>query len=115
MVFIDNFNVEYRRMKMSHMIADTDEELYKMIDKIGVQKKWKHNDHYDICLSKKKLAIKNGAIEITAFEMGKINYLKKMRKHRNIKPVSLMEDLKKIRSDKDYFQTEKERIRNESS
>jgi hypothetical protein len=94
------------------MIADTDEELYDMVDKIGVHRKWKHNDHYDICLSKRKLAVENGVVEITIKEMAYISYLKKMRKHKNIKPIPLMDDLKKIREDKNYFQVEKERIRN---
>lgn len=63
-VYIDNYRARYGRLIMCHMIADTEKELYDMVDKIGVNRKWKHNDHYDICLSKKKLAIKNGAIEL---------------------------------------------------
>jgi hypothetical protein len=64
MVYIDSYNAQLGRMKMCHMIADTEKELYEMVDKIGVKRKWKHNDYYDICLSKKKLAIENGAIEL---------------------------------------------------
>jgi len=55
------------------MMADTIDELHAMADKIGVARKWfqdhKPYQHYDICLSKKKLAIENGAIEISAREM----------------------------------------------
>lgn len=68
-VYVDNFYVTgmtYRGMKMSHMIADTTEELLDMVDKIGVQRKWiQHRDtpeeHFDIAASKRSLAIENGA------------------------------------------------------
>jgi len=57
------------RMKMSHMMADTTEELLAMCDKIGVQKKWIQDkgtkrEHFDVAMSKRKLAIENGAIEV---------------------------------------------------
>lgn len=59
------------------MIADTTEELLQMVDKIGVQRKWiqyagKYNEHFDISLEKKKLAIANGAKEITMMELGRM-------------------------------------------
>lgn len=53
------------------MIADTVEELHQMADTIGVQRKWYQgppktkNPHYDIALSKRTLAMANGAKEIT--------------------------------------------------
>lgn len=73
MVYVDNYyevtGRNFGRMKMCHMIADTTEELLQMVDKIGVQRKWiQHagtaNEHFDICLSKRKLAVKYGAMEI---------------------------------------------------
>lgn len=72
MVYIDNFNAPFGRMKMCHMVADTTDELLKMVDSIGVQRKWiqypgTYNEHFDICISKKKIAIeKFGAKEITS-------------------------------------------------
>lgn len=68
-VYIDDFEAPYGRMKMCHMIADSTEELLDMCRKIGVDTKWiqypgDSNEHFDICLSKKKLAIKHGAVEI---------------------------------------------------
>lgn len=71
MVYIDNFEAAYGRMKMCHMVADTTEELLAMVDKIGVKRKWiqypgTYNEHFDICLAKKKLALAAGAIEISA-------------------------------------------------
>ena len=69
-VYIDDMNAPFRRMIMCHMIADTEEEVHQMADKIGVARKWYQRNHYDICLSKKKLAIQHGAKEITWRELG---------------------------------------------
>ena len=60
---------QYRRMKMSHMIADTEKELHTMAAKIGVARKWYQGDHYDICLSKRELAVKAGAKEVSMREL----------------------------------------------
>jgi len=54
-----------RRYVFSHMIADSEDELHAMADKIGVDRKWYQGDHYDIAQSKKKLAILAGARPIT--------------------------------------------------
>ncbi len=68
-VYIDNFNAPFGRMKMCHLVADTTDELLRMVDKIGAQRKWiqypgTYNEHFDICLSKKDKAISFGAIQI---------------------------------------------------
>lgn len=68
-VYIDDYNAPFQSMIMCHMIADTREELLAMVDRIGVKRKWIQKmgtcyEHFDICLSKKKLAIKYGAIEL---------------------------------------------------
>ena len=74
---------EYRGMKMSHMIADSTEELLAMVDAIGVQRKWIQypgtpQEHFDIAMSKRSKAIALGAIEITMRELSqKINQRKK--------------------------------------
>ena len=69
-VYVDDMNIPFGRMIMCHMIADSTEELNTMANRIGVARKWIQHpntvrEHYDICLSKKKLAIGLGAIEIT--------------------------------------------------
>jgi hypothetical protein len=74
MVYVDNMEVGFGRMIMCHMVADTQTELFEMVDKIGVQRKWIQNygtnrEHFDICLAKKKLAIKFGAKEISMREL----------------------------------------------
>ncbi len=73
MVYVDNMQSGFGRMIMCHMIADTTAELLDMVDKIGVQRKWiqypnTYNEHFDICLSKRKKAVNFGAKEITMYE-----------------------------------------------
>jgi hypothetical protein len=76
-VYVDDFRSQYRGMVMCHMLADTSAELDAMADKIGVQRKWKQragtfHEHYDICLTKRKIAVKNGAIEVDSRELVRI-------------------------------------------
>lgn len=78
-VYIDNFYEtgagNFGRMKMSHMIADSHEELIEMADKIGVDRKWiqhkgTYREHFDICMSKRRKAIDCGATPINYRELG---------------------------------------------
>lgn len=81
-VYVDDMHLypigQYGRMKMSHLLADTDEELHAMADRIGVARRWwqrppKHSSHYDIALSKRALAVAAGAIEITMRQAAAMN------------------------------------------
>ena len=83
MVYIDDYRAPFRGVSMCHMIADTDEELDEMAAKIGLLPGWKHQGHYDVCLSKKKLAIKLGAKEVTVREIA----LKREELRRHIPPI----------------------------
>lgn len=83
MVYVDDMYKtpigEFRGMKMSHMVADTKEELLQMADAIGVHRKWiqKENtpsEHFDICVSKRAKAIKAGAVEISYRDLGEAIY-----------------------------------------
>lgn len=65
---------------MSHMAADSLDELHEMAEKIGVATKHfqnkKDKPHYDICQQKKTKAIQFGAIEVDdrkIIELYKIN------------------------------------------
>ena len=85
MVYVDNASLPYGRMLMSHMVADTSEELLRMADTIGVARRWLQHagtpkEHFDICLSKRLLAIKAGAIQVTQRELGQ-RFLKLRRGH----------------------------------
>ncbi|MPW16959.1 DUF4031 domain-containing protein [Paraburkholderia sp. CNPSo 3157] len=77
-VYVDDMKAKYGRMVMCHMIADTDEELHAMADRIGVARRWwqappRHDSHYDIALSKRAAAIAAGAVEITWRQCGAMN------------------------------------------
>lgn len=74
-VYVDNMAVRYGRMIMYHLIADTSEELLEMVDRIGVPRKWiQHSgtyaEHFDICKSKRRLAISAGAVPISWRQYG---------------------------------------------
>lgn len=74
-VYVDSMRAPFGRMKMCHMIADTHDELLAMADLIGVDRKWlqdpgTHREHFDIALSKRRLAVAAGAREVTMRELG---------------------------------------------
>lgn len=71
-VCVDDMRATLGRMVMCHMGADTEEELHAMADAIGVHRKWYQGDHYDICLTKRTLAVRLGAKEVTMREMVRI-------------------------------------------
>jgi len=72
MVYVDDMEAGFGRMIMCHMLpssrSDSDiEELHRMAGRIGIVRKWfqdKRIPHYDICKSKRVLAVNAGAIEI---------------------------------------------------
>ncbi|WP_447751700.1 DUF4031 domain-containing protein [Pseudomonas nicosulfuronedens] len=68
-VYVDDMRAPFGRLIMCHMVADTEEELLAMADKIGVARRWHQypgadKSHFDICLSKRALAVAAGAVEI---------------------------------------------------
>lgn len=76
-VYVDDMRAQYGRMVMCHMLADTDEELHAMADRIGVARRWHQksgtpHSHYDICLSKRALAVRLGASEVDRAGVGAI-------------------------------------------
>jgi hypothetical protein len=76
-VYVDDMEAPFGGMVMCHMVADTKEELLSMCDQIGVQRKWIQKEgtvyeHFDICLSKRKLAVRAGAREIDMHGLGLI-------------------------------------------
>lgn len=73
-VYVDDMEADFQpkhapgqRYVMCHMITDdpTFAELHAMADKIGVARKWFQGDHYDVTKTKRALAVKAGASEIT--------------------------------------------------
>lgn len=82
--YVDNMRAPHRGYIMCHLVADTTEELLAMVDKIGVKREYiqdagTYREHFDIALSKKKLALQNGAKQITTRQLGDILRTKKAR------------------------------------
>lgn len=69
-IYVDNYDAPFGSMIMSHMIADSTEELIAMADKIQVSRKWiqkrgTYAEHFDVCKSKRALAVEHGAIVLS--------------------------------------------------
>lgn len=79
-VFVDKAANTLGRMKMSHMLADTEEELHAIAQYVGLRREWFQNHgtpHYDLCQTKKRRAIAAGAIEIGRCEV--VALIRKLR------------------------------------
>ena len=76
-VYVDDMYLhpmgEYKRgnrtYKMSHIVADTREELLAIMKTIGVDPRWiqakgTYKEHFDIAMSMRALAVKAGAVEV---------------------------------------------------
>lgn len=67
---------QYGRMKMSHMWGPDEEELHRMADTIGLNRKWFQKSastpHYDVSMSLRKKAVAAGAVEVTMRQMGRL-------------------------------------------
>lgn len=65
---------------MCHMMADSISELHEMAEKIGLKREWyrpKSSPHYDLSISKRRVAIKLGAIEADGHKI--VELIKKFR------------------------------------
>ena len=70
--YVDAPIYPFGRMLMCHLLADSEEELHQMADRIGVARRWFQDPgkkyrgvpHYDICRSKRALAVAAGAVEL---------------------------------------------------
>lgn len=76
-VYVDYMRAAFGRMMMCHMIADTEDELLAMADRIGVARRWHqhagtYRSHFDIALSKRALAVAAGAKEVTTMDIGRM-------------------------------------------
>lgn len=76
-VYVDDMKAKYGRMIMSHMLADTTEELLAMADKIGLNRKHLQfpgtpKEHFDVSQLYKKKAIESGAVEVDRHFVGKL-------------------------------------------
>jgi Protein of unknown function (DUF4031) len=83
-VYVDSARNGFGRMVLCHMIADTPAELHAMALLIGMRREWYQSPatasfpHYDVSLSRRKIALANGAREIERQELAA--HMKRVRK-----------------------------------
>lgn len=84
-VYVDNARIPFRGMIMSHLQADTDQELHSFAETLGLRRSWfqpgsrPEAAHYDVSESMRVKAIKLGAISETREEGAKRRL--KLRRH----------------------------------
>ena len=81
-VYVDDAKNPFGRLKMSHMIADSQDELFEMAEIIGLDEGWiqhqgEYKEHFDIAQTKRILAISNGAICLSQKELVRKQNLKR--------------------------------------
>lgn len=81
-VYVDDARIQMGRMKMCHMLADTTDELLAMATKIGLshrhlQASGEPNEHFDVSVSYRAKAVREGAIEIDS--RGLVKLIRKKR------------------------------------
>ncbi|WP_448205451.1 DUF4031 domain-containing protein [Azospirillum sp. sgz302134] len=74
-VYVDDWKAPHRGMRMCHLVADSTDELLRMVDRISVARRWIQHpgtaeEHFDVALSKRELAIAAGAVPITWRQYG---------------------------------------------
>ena len=73
-VYVDDYEGRLGRMIMSHMIADSSDELVQMALWIGLRRDWIQHagtwkEHFDVSKTKRAAAVKRGAIGVTARQL----------------------------------------------
>lgn len=77
-VYVDAARHPLGRMVMCHMFSPHADALHDMADRIRVKRKWFQDPdvmpkvswpHYDICQSKRALALTCGAVEVDRYQM----------------------------------------------
>ena len=80
MLYVDHLRIPFGRMLMSHLVADTQEELRDAARKLGLQQHIQYpggrKEHLDLSESKRIEAIRMGAKEVTAREIVRIQQAK---------------------------------------
>ena len=82
-VYVDDMHTsllgKYHTIQVCHMLADSDDELHAMAERIGVDRRWGQSadkgsgSHYDLPSSHRDLAVQCGAIEITMQQAAAMN------------------------------------------
>ena len=76
MVYVDHARIPYGRMLMSHLMADTPDELREIARKLNIERHIQHpgtpKEHLDVSQSKRAEAIKMGAASVTGRQLVEI-------------------------------------------
>lgn len=76
-VYVDDMRARKGRLVFSHMLADSDQELRSMAQRIGIPAKYHQypgspKSHFDVCQQMRARAIDLGAVPITMKQAGAI-------------------------------------------
>lgn len=85
-VYVDSEFIKFGRMKMCHMVADTEEELEEIALKLGLNLKWWQykgtpKSHFDVSKSVREKAICLGVEVIDREEL--VNLIRKKRDNKS--------------------------------
>ena len=73
MIYVDHARLQFGRMLMNHLMADTHEELTEIADQLGlgrwIQKPHTPQEHLDVCEAKRREAIKLGVKPVEKREL----------------------------------------------
>ena len=69
MIYVDDYEGRFGRMIMCHMMSDTSlKELHEFAERLGLKRSWFQDKgsapHYDVCKSKRVVALELGAIHL---------------------------------------------------
>lgn len=75
MIYVDDARQPYGSMKMSHLMADSTEELEATCDALGLKREYiqyrgQPKEHIDVSMSKRRLAVKElNAKEVSGYDL----------------------------------------------
>lgn len=76
-VYVDDCRNRLGRMQMSHMTADTLDELHAFAAQLALRRRWfqgppdHRHAHYDLCQQYRERAIRLGAVTVSRREMAR--------------------------------------------
>lgn len=75
MVYVDDAYIPYGQMRMCHLISPDESELHQMAAMIGIARKHYQGDHYDICMTMRRRAVRYGTKEISVRQIAAMRAL----------------------------------------
>ena len=68
------------KMKLSHMIADSERELHQMAEQLGISRKHFTGEFYSVCSTKRREALSAGAKALGWLELSRIVFQRRAGK-----------------------------------